>query len=111
MKQHLGVIPLTFLIYPCRDTIGRYVAHCLEMDVVGVEDTIPKAIELLKELIEELVLAALADGTLPKIMRPAPLKYWRWLAEAKPYEPPRRVVRHKIAAEPISRVDYALAPT
>ena len=44
------VMSLTFLIYPCEEDPRRFVAHCLEMDVLAVGDTRPKAILLLKEL-------------------------------------------------------------
>jgi len=110
MAEQVGVIPLTFLMYPCPEDEDKYVAHCLEMDIVSVGDTVPAAIDLLKELIEDVVLAALEDGALSEVIRPAPLRYWRRLATAIPYEPPRRVVKHRIAAQPIRDVNYALAP-
>ena len=48
-----GALNLTFLLYPSEDSPGRFVAHCLQLDVVAVEDTKEKAILLLKELVEK----------------------------------------------------------
>lgn len=107
--EYKRVAPLTFLLYPCEENPGRYVAHCLELDVVAVEDTKPKAILLLKELISDLLEAAIQDGTLDRIFRPAPLEYWQKLVRARPYKPSPRVVKRRIGPPPIKRVDYALA--
>ncbi len=105
------VISLTFLLYPCEDDPQRRVAHCLELDVVAVEHTMPKAIELLKQLIEDLFHTAAEDGTLHKVFRPAPDRYWEMLAQATRYEPPKRVVEHRIKADRVRSVGYALATT
>ena len=104
-----GVLHLTFLIYPDEDGLGGFVAHCLELDTVATGDREPEAIDLLKELIEEAVLAALEDDTLDKLCRPAPRKYWKMLAHATPYQPPKRTTRRHIKAAPIRDVNYALA--
>jgi len=102
-------IGLTFLLYPCEEDTRRFVAHCLELDVVAVEDTKPKAIELLKELIEDLVNAATEDGTLDEIFHPAPIRYWQKLASATRYTPPERVIKRHIKADRVRSVGYALA--
>ena len=104
-----GVVGLTFLLYRCQEDPGKFVAHCLELDVVAVEETKPKAIDLLKELIEVQVNSAIADHALARVFRPAPRKYWEMLAQATPYVPPQRVTRRHISAAPIRRVGYALA--
>jgi hypothetical protein len=83
-----GVIGLTFLLYRCPEDSQKFVAHCLEFDVLAIEETKPGAIDLLKELIEDQVNSAIADNALEKIFRPAPRKYWEMLAHAKPYRPP-----------------------
>jgi hypothetical protein len=108
-RAHQGVVQLTFLLYKCPEDKSQFVAHCLEMDVVAVEETKPKAIDLLKELIEDLLNTATADGTLAKVFRPAPPKYWEMLASAKRYDPPAKTVKHRIASSPVRSVGYALA--
>jgi hypothetical protein len=108
-NRRSGVIGLTFLLYRCPEDPQKFVAHCLEFDVLAIEDTKPKAIDLLKELIEDQVNSAIADRALEKIFRPAPRKYWEMLAHAKPYRPPDWVVNHRILAAPIRSVEYALA--
>ena len=99
----------TFLIYPSDIEAGKFVAHCLELDVLAVENTKPKAVCLLKELIEDLIEAAVKDDTLDKIFTPAPRKFWRALAHARPYEPPASVRQRHIGTRRVRRVDYALA--
>ena len=101
------VLKLTFLLYPCEEDNNKFVVHCLELDVVAVGDTRPAAIDLLKQLIEDLIAASIEDGTYEKILRPAPPEYWRMLARAKPYRPPQSVIEHHIRSSAISDVGYA----
>ena len=103
------VIGLTFLLYRCQEDPRKFVAHCLELDVVAVEGTKPQAIDLLKELVDDLFQSAQDSGTLDKVFRPAPLKFWAMLARSKRYEPPARVVQHHISAASVRTVGYALA--
>lgn len=105
----VGVLYLTFLIYRDGDCPSGFVSHCLELDIVATGETPPKAIDLLKELIEESVLAALEDDTLDKLCRPAPRKYWKMLAHATQYHPPKRTTRRHIKAAPVCGVNYVLA--
>ncbi len=104
-----GVLHLTFLIYKSEDNPKRYTVHCLELDVVAVESNRPRAIILLKELITDLLNTASADGTLDQIFTPAPSKYWKVLAHAKPYDPSEKVRRHRIKGMPVYGVNYAWA--
>lgn len=97
---------LTFLIYPCEEDPSKSVAHCLETDVVAVGNTKAEAVELLKELIEDLFSAASEDGTLDRVFNPAPRRYWRMLAQAKPYRPPRWLHERRIGSRRIARVRY-----
>lgn len=109
MKPRPFQTDLTFLLYPSEDDPDRVVAHCLEFDVVAVEDTKVRAILLLKELIEDLLTAAVKDGTIEDVYHPAPEKYWRMLANAREYVAPERVRRAHIRAKPIGHVAYAMA--
>ena len=99
----------TFLLYPSEQEQGKHVAHCLELDVVAVATTRPKAILLLKELITELLVAAIEDDTLRLVFTPAPAKYWGMLANAQLYEPTAEVREHHIGALPVKDVNYAMA--
>jgi len=108
MPDSLPTFSLTFLLYPCEEKPGRFVAHCLEFDVVAVGDGPPEAALLLKELVNDLLDTALADGTLDQVLRPAPDDYWRKFASAQRYDVPHRVARTRIEARNVKRVDYAL---
>jgi len=108
-RRKRGVLNLNFLIYPCEENPGRFVAHCLELDIVAVEDTIDEAIILLKNLVEDLLESAAKEGTLDKVFRAAPRKYWKMLARAKPYPAPDRVRKRRIHAPTVNDVAYAFA--
>lgn len=109
MARRQSGITLTFLLYPSEDEPNKYVAHCLEFDVVAVARTRPQAITLLKELISDLWKEAASDGTLDYVFNPAPQEFWRKLLRAKPYVPPENVKKHHIEAQNIRRVDYVTA--
>jgi len=102
-------ITLTFLMYPSEANQNRVVAHCLELDIVAVEDSLPKVIILLKELVKEVIDKAEKDDALDKIFKPAPPMYWQMLAHAVRYEPTKKVKKHHIdvPAIPIESVGYA----
>lgn len=106
-KAPCKVVKLTFLLYPCEEDGRKFVAHCLELDVVAVKETRPQAIDLLKQLIEDLMAAAIEDDSFEKLLTPAPGKYWRLLARAKPYRPPASVIKHHIKSPAVSDVGYA----
>jgi hypothetical protein len=99
-------ISLKFLIYHSEDEPEKWVAHCLELDVVAVGSNRPRAILLLKELIDELFSNATQENTLEQVFTPAPIKYWRMLAKSRSYVPPENVKKHRIEAPLIKRVDY-----
>ena len=103
------VFGLTVLIYRDEDCPGQFVAHCLEFDIVAVGSTRPRALVLLKELIEEAVLAAYDDGTEDELFNPAPRQYWRKLAHSRPYRPTRDVTPFVPSILPVKEVNYAAA--
>jgi len=108
-RKRVLKVSLTFLLYPSEEEPRKYVAHCLELDVVAVAKTRPKAILLLKELITDLFAAAMEDDSLDQVFTPAPTKYWRMLAKAQPYEPTPKVKRCHIEVLSVKSVDYAMA--
>ena len=42
-------------VYPSKDDVGYYVAHCLELDVVGVDTTVEGSLDEVLEAIETQV--------------------------------------------------------
>ena len=100
---------LTAPIYRDDGCPGQFVAHCLEFDIVAVASTRPRALVLLKELIEEAVLAAYDDGTEDELFSPAPREYWRKLAHARPYRPTRDMTPFVPSVLPVKEVNYAVA--
>lgn len=56
----------------------KWVAHCLELDLVGEGPSFPKACEHLHELIEMQVSFAVFKGTPKLLYHPAPSEYFVW---------------------------------
>jgi len=68
---------------------GIQIAHCLEFDIIAQGE---KKIEALKNLLDAIELQigfAVENHDLASIFNPAPVEYWKMLADAKkyPYRP------------------------
>ena len=61
---------LSVLIYPNDE--GEYIAHCLEMDLIGIGDTHKKAVEDLADHIEMQVSFARQEECPEMLWHPAP---------------------------------------
>ncbi|MDO8136767.1 MAG: hypothetical protein Q6354_03920 [Candidatus Brocadiales bacterium] len=80
-----GQIDLRILIY--REE-GNWVAHCLELDIVGAGGTPEKAFNLMSELVEDHISFCFENKIEDKLFNPAPPEYWyRWL-KSIPYRIP-----------------------
>ena len=55
---------------------GMRVAHCLEMDIVGIGNTFAQALKDLDELIEMQVSFAVANNQPDLLYHPAPARYF-----------------------------------
>jgi predicted RNase H-like HicB family nuclease len=63
-------IELHVIVYPDRD--GVWIAHCLEMDVVGTGETPLAARDEVVELCEWQIDEAIKDNDIDSVMTPAP---------------------------------------
>lgn len=82
-----------FVIYESDDdTVGAYIAHCLNMDVLADDDTVEGAVSNLLETIE--VTLEMAGKHSASLFRDAPRKYWDMYASAQqlPAELMERIV-------------------
>lgn len=71
------------VIYPSEsDSMKRYTAHCLNLDLFADDDSVQAALSQLLELIEQQLDAAEEYGADP--FRRAPSKYWEMLGHARP---------------------------
>jgi len=103
-------LPLRALIYSSADKPGHFVAHCLELDVVAVGRSALEAVRLLDELVGELIVAALADGTIDKVLHPAPADRWEKFAQGVERREARRDEHaHRRRTTATHHMDYALA--
>jgi hypothetical protein len=65
MHDHLTEANLAVLVTPAEDLRGVWVAHCLNLDLVTQGNSIPHAIEMVREAILEVVRDDLARGLDP----------------------------------------------
>ncbi len=80
MRQITVRFPI--VVYPSEfDDIGRFTAHCLNMDLIADDDTVEGAILKLLETIEVQLDAAEVHAAYP--MRSAPEEYWEKLSGAQ----------------------------
>jgi hypothetical protein len=56
---------------------GKWLAHCLELDIVAEGATPQEAIEDIVDLCNLQVRTALEDGDLQSVFRPAPPEIWK----------------------------------
>lgn len=61
--------------------MGRFVAHCLNLDILADDDSVQGSISLLLELIEHHLDAAERHRADP--FRPAPRRYWDMLGQGR----------------------------
>ncbi|OHB93575.1 MAG: hypothetical protein A3E19_04895 [Planctomycetes bacterium RIFCSPHIGHO2_12_FULL_52_36] len=97
----VGRFDLRVVIYKEDDD---YIAHCLEMDIMGTGGTLEIAIEEMKRLVEAQISYCFDKHIEDTLLSPAPPEYWRRLLHAKPYTPQKP----EIPVNRIRRVDYAL---
>lgn len=97
----LGRFDLRVVIYKEEDD---YVAHCLEMDILGTGETPEVAVEEMKKLVEAQIFYCIDKHIEDTLINPAPQEYWRRLLHARPYNPPKP----EIPINRIRRIDYAL---
>ncbi len=84
-KRKMGYMIMNFpiVIYASEDEGGgRFTAHCLNMDVVALDDCVESAVSGVLETIEAALDAARKYNANP--FRDAPKEYWDKLANAKP---------------------------
>ena len=72
----------TSLFYPSEDVPDRWVAHCLDWDIVGTGDSPEEAFEELVELLELQVEIWDELGSQAASPDPAPRLYWEALKKA-----------------------------
>ena len=76
------VVHFPIIVYPSEhEDIGRYTAHCLNLDIIADDTTVEGAVSKLLETIEEHLDAAEEYGVDP--YKRAPEIYWQKLAQAK----------------------------
>ena len=80
MRQFTMQFPI--VIYPSEDdNIGRYTAHCLNMDLLADDETIEGAVSKLLETIEVQLDAAEQFNSDP--FNKAPVEYWHRLGQGR----------------------------
>ena len=75
-------IELRAVIYHDQDT-GRWVGHCLEMDIVGEGDTPQMAAQEVMDLCDTQIIACIENRNLDDIFSPAPSEIFTIYAQAR----------------------------
>lgn len=70
-----------------REEEKRYIAHCLEFDLVSQGESPLEAFKNLLDAIEVQGAYAQETGDLGHLFNPAPAEYWKVLATAERYVP------------------------
>jgi hypothetical protein len=66
---------LHVVFWPAEDVPGQWLAHCLELDVVSQGNSLPHALEMLKEAVGEVLVSDL-QKRLDPMRRRAPQEDW-----------------------------------
>jgi len=72
------------LVYEAPDLPGRWISHCLELDLISQGDGQLHAIEMLAEAIQLVAEENLKNGRPPLDFRSAPADDWLRLRKAEP---------------------------
>ena len=86
MEVHVVRVELSAVIYRDPDS-ERWIAHCLQMDVVAEGDSANAASTTLMELCDMQIEACLAEGDIEGIFRFAPRDAWTRYAMSKEVPP------------------------
>ncbi len=76
-----GRFDLHVLIYKEED---NYIAHCLELDMLGDGTTQEEALKTMRNLVEAQIEFHFKQGIEDKLFHPAPAEYWNKLLKAEP---------------------------
>jgi hypothetical protein len=64
----------------------KFVAHCLDLDLVVVADDVPSAGHKLDALVKDHIEFSLATGQFANLSTKAPIHYWNEFDQASPIE-------------------------
>lgn len=92
-KSVKGQFDLHILIYK---EGGQYVAHCLELDIVGCGTNLETAFKEMQELVETQIEFHFRHGIENKLFHPAPAEYWNKWLKAERCELPRKSLPDKV---------------
>lgn len=79
----------------------RWIAHCLELDIVAQGDTSEKALSNLAELCSTQIEAAIEEGDLRSIIFPAPPEIWQLFFLAR-----KKKVPAGVSGNGLNRLDF-----
>jgi hypothetical protein len=78
LKDLIPTLPqLRRLHYLISESEGKYVAHCLDLDLVSVDTNLVSAAHKLDLLVKDHIEFSLASGQLANLNTKAPIHYWQ----------------------------------
>ncbi len=87
---------LPVLHYLLSSSDGKFVAHCLDLDLVCVGDSRERAAQKLDGLVKAQIELTLATGHLVNLTTKAPLHFWRQFIDGAPFNLEPQTIRIKI---------------
>jgi hypothetical protein len=85
LKDLVPTLPqLRRLHYLISETESKYIAHCLDLDLVAVDTTVVAASRKLDVLVKDHIEFSLATGRLGNLNTKAPVQAWNEFNKAKP---------------------------
>jgi len=97
LKDILPTLPwLRVVHYLLSGTDRRYVAHCLDLDIVATGPSQENALDKLDDLVKAHIEVALATGQLENLSTKAPSSYWRQFIDGERIEVQRKTLHIRI---------------
>jgi len=97
LKDILPTLPwLRVVHYLLSGADHRYVAHCLDLDIVATGASQDIAVEKLDDLVKAHIEVALATGRLENLSTKAPSSCWRQFIDGERIEVPRKTLHIRI---------------
>jgi len=86
LSESVSLPHLSLLHYLLSEATGKYIAHCLDLDLVATGQNCEEAAMKLDRLVKAHIELALATQQLANLATKAPQSFWDEYADGKPIE-------------------------
>jgi hypothetical protein len=96
LSESASLPHLSLLHYLLSESEGKYIAHCLDLDLVATGQSCEEAAVKLDRLVKAHIELALATQQVANLATKAPQSFWDQYADGKPIELEPRTIRIQI---------------